>query len=190
MKKKIIIIEGPDNCGKDTLINRLKDNFINPIVLHAGIPPKNCNLFDYYYKGIIHDTLDSFYDSEHDAVIHNRSMYGEFVYGPKYRNENSDEVSWIINKLETGQLRTFIMSSDLYLILLTSSDASLLANNDDGKSISNKEDDIRDEITAFDTIFNLSNIENKLRVYVNDECNFRDKDDIYSDVMKFITQGD
>ena len=186
MKKKIIIVCGPDNCGKDLLISRLKDNFNNPVILHAGIPPKYGSLFDYYYKGIIHDTLDAFYDDVHDAIIHNRSMYGEFVYGPKYRGKMPSEIAEMIYKLETGQLRTFILSDDLYLILLTSSDVSLLVNNDDGKSISIKEEDIKDEIAAFDTIFNLSNIENKLRVYVNNGCSFRDKDDIYSDVMKFI----
>ena len=44
MKKKIIIVCGPDNCGKDLLINRLKENFNNPMILHAGVPPKNCDL--------------------------------------------------------------------------------------------------------------------------------------------------
>ena len=92
----------------------------------------------------------------------------------------------MIHQLETSQLKPFILSNDLYLILLTSSDASLLANNDDGKSISNKEEDIKDEISSFNTIFNLSSIENKLRVYVNNGHKFRDKDCIYYDVMKFI----
>ena len=186
MKKKIIIVCGPDNCGKDLLISRLKENFNNPMILHAGIPPKNCDLFDYYYKGIISDTLDAFNDDVHDAIIHNRSIYGEFVYGTKYRGERPIKVAEMIHQLETSQLKQFILSNDLYLILLTSSDASLLANNDDGKSISNKEDDIKEEISSFNTIFNLSSIENKLRVYVNNGCKFRDKDCIYYDVMKFI----
>ena len=124
MNKKVIIVEGCDNCGKDTLIERLKKEFSNPIVLHAGIPPKeDCvghSLFNFYYNGLIHDTLDAFYDKSHDAIIHNRSMYGEFVYGPKYRGKSPSEVARMIYKLETGQLRTFILSNELYFILLTS----------------------------------------------------------------------
>jgi hypothetical protein len=186
MKKKILIIEGPDNCGKDTLINKLKENFNNPVILHAGVPPKYGSLFDYYYKGIIHDTLDAFYDDVHDAIIHNRSMYGEFVYGPKYRGKTPSEIAKMIYKLETGQLRTFILSNELYFILLTSNNVDLLVQNDDGKSISNKAADIQDEITSFDTIFNLSQIENKKRVYVNHGNVFRDRDDIYNKVVSFV----
>lgn len=186
MKKKVIIIEGPDNCGKDTLIDKLKLEFDNPVIIHAGVTPKNCNLFNYYYKGIIHDTLDAFYDSTHDAIIHNRSMYGEFVYGPKYRGNMPSDVAEMIYKLEAGQLRTFILSNELYFILLTSNNVDLLVNNDDGKSISNKAADIQDEITSFDTIFNLSQIENKKRVYVNNGNVFRDRDDIYNEVLNFI----
>ena len=186
MKKKVIIIEGPDNCGKDTLINKLKLEFDNPVVIHAGIPDSNTNLFEFYLNGLIHNTLDSFYDKEHDAIIHNRSMYGEFVYGPKYRRQMPSDVAKMIYKLETGQLRTFIFSDQLYFILLTSSDVDLLASNDDGKSISNKKSDIQDEIHAFDTIFNLSQIENKKRIYVNNGNKFRSKDDIYNEVLNFI----
>ena len=184
--KKIIIVEGCDRTGKDSLISKLKENFNNPVIIHASVPPKDCNLFNYYYNNLIHDTLDGYYDDSCDAVIHNRSMYGEFVYGPKYRCALHSKVADMIHKLETGQLRTFIFSNVLYLILLTSSSTSLLVNNDDGNSISNKEEDIKDEINSFNTIFNLSSIENKLRVYVNDGDHFRSKDDIYSDVIRFI----
>lgn len=188
--KKIIIIEGVDNCGKDSLINRLKTDFNNPRIIHAGVPPKGCSLFDYYYEGLIHDTLDGYYDNKCDAVIHNRSMYGEFVYGPKYRGCTPSKIADMIYRLEIGQLRTFIFSNELYFILLTSSDVDLLAKNDDGKSISNKAADIQDEINSFDTIFNLSGIENKKKIFVNNGNSFRDKSDIYNEAISFITKGD
>ena len=54
---KVIIIEGPDNCGKDTLINKLRDYFKSTKVIHAGIPLSD-NLFSFYYEGLIHETLD------------------------------------------------------------------------------------------------------------------------------------
>lgn len=58
--------------------------------------------------------------------------------------------------------------------------------NDDGLSYSSKKSDIEDEIIAFDEIFNLSQIENKRRIYINDGNHFRSKDDIYRDVISFI----
>lgn len=182
---KVIIIEGPDNCGKDTLINKLRDYFKSTKVIHAGIPLSD-NLFSFYYEGLIHETLEGYYDHSLNAVIHNRSIYGEYVYGPKYRNESKEEVVQLIHKLEIGQLKTFIFSKDLYLILLTSSDSDLLVNNDDGLSISSKKHDIEDEIDAFNNVFDLSTIANKKRIFVNNGCCFRDKNDIYKDVIEFI----
>lgn len=113
-------------------------------------------------------------------------MYGEYVYGPKYRSEDKSSVAKLISKLEIGQLRTFILSRELYFVLLTSDSAELLANNDDGLSISNKIDDIKDEINQFTEVFNLSTIKNKKIVKVNNGDSFRDRDDIYNEVISFI----
>lgn len=184
---KVIIIEGPDNVGKDTLINKLKTSFKRPIVYHAGIPDENFSLFDFYNKGIIHNTLDEYYKRDNDAIIHNRSIYGEFVYGPKYRCMLPGAAAELIYKLEAGQLRTFISEDDLYFILLTSTDVDLLSANDDGNSLSSaNKDNIKYEVDAFNTIFKLSEIKNKKRIIVNNGTSFRSADDIYKDVLDFI----
>lgn len=182
---KVLIIEGPDNVGKDSLIEKLNSLYSNIKVIHAEVP-KSKDLFNFYYNGLIHDTLAGYYDETLDLVIHNRSMYGEYVYGPKYRNELKADIISLIGKLEVGQLKTFIFSKDLYFVLLTSSNIDLLVNNDDGKSLSNKRSDIQDEVNSFDDIFNLSKIENKKKIYVNNGSTFRDKDDIYNEVLSFI----
>ena len=188
---KVIIIEGPDNCGKDTLISKLNEHFVFTKIIHSCIPD-SADLFNFYYNGLIHDTLAGYYDRSLKAVIHNRSLYGEYVYGPKYRQESKEEILKLVHNLETGQLRTFILSRDLYFILLTSSDSDLLVMNDDGLSYSSKKSDIEDEIFAFNDIFNLSQVENKIRIYINDGNHFRPKDDIYREALNFIysTYGD
>lgn len=189
--KKVIIIEGVDNCGKDSLINNLITQFKGSEVIHTCVPSSN-NLFKFYYNGIIHHTLDSYYHSDVEAIIHNRSMYGEYVYGPKYRNESKESVFDIIKKLELGQLRTFILDSELYFILLTSSDSDLIANNDDGLSISSNKSDIEEELAAFNEVFDKSSIKNKKKIFVNNGPYFRSKEDIYKEALHFITieQGD
>ena len=184
MSPKVIIIEGCDNCGKDTLINKLKEHYTNSVVLHACAPQTN-DLFTHYMNTFIHDTLEGYYN-DNNAVINNRSMYGEYVYGPKYRNLPLANAVELIYKLETGQLKTFIKESDLYFILLSSTNADLLVNNDDGKSISNKKIDIIDEIEKFNEIFNMSHIKNKKRILVNNGSSFRTQDAIYNDVINFI----
>lgn len=182
---KIIIIEGPDNIGKGLLIENIKNYNNNIKVIHAGIPD-NKDLFNYYYNGFIHDTLDGFYNETLDLLIHDRSMYGEYVYGPKYRNEDKTKVAEILNKLELGQLKTFITSNNLFFILLSSTNIDLLVKNDDGLSYSAKADDIKDELNSFDEIFNMSTIENKKKIYVNNDNKFRDSKDIFNEVINFI----
>jgi hypothetical protein len=187
MNKKVIIIEGMDRVGKDSLISNLSKKFNSPVVLHSGIPKTDKDLFSFYYDGVIHDTLDYFYDNKTDAIFHNRSMYGEYVYGPKYRNESPEEVLKVIDNLEIGQLKTFILEHELYLILLNCTDLDLLKNNDDGNSLSSSFDDLKYESDAFNYVFDHSKIKNKLRVDVNINRSYRDKSDIANEVFNFIT---
>ena len=182
---KLLIIEGPDNVGKDLLISKLSSHFNNTVVLHAGIPTST-DLFEYYYNGIIHDTLGHYYEGKADLIIHNRSMYGEYVYGPKYRNEKKDDVADMIKRLEIGQLKSFFLTNDLYLLLLTSSSVDLLVRNDDGLSISNERQDIIDELKSFNDIFNSSSIKNKKIIYVNDGDVFKDPNVIFNEALDLI----
>ena len=113
-------------------------------------------------------------------------MYGEYVYGPKYRNRNKDDTLKTIMNLETGMLRTYIRESELYFILLTSDDPDVIVNNDDGLSHSAKLEDIIDEMNSFDEIFNISNIVHKKRVLINDGKSFRNKETILEEVLDFV----
>lgn len=183
---KIIIIEGPDNCGKDSLISKLSEYYNSEVKVIHAIAPGKVNLFDFYYNGFVHDTLEEYYSGNVKALIHNRSMYGEYVYGPRYRGKNKSDVARMLYKLEAGQLKTFLRDDELYFIVLNSSDAKLLANNDDGKSISNKEEDILAEIESFNEIYTLSEIHNKKQILVNNGSSFRSKEDIFSEVINLI----
>jgi len=187
-KVKILIIEGCDRSGKDTLINELKNYYEKVLVLHSGIPSNNDtkDLYSYYYDNLIHNTLNAYYNTDNDLVIHNRSMYGEYVYGTKYRSEDKESVLKTISNLEASQLNTFIRKDQLYFVLLSSTDPSVLANNDDGNSYSSKVNDIQEELNLFKEVFDRSKIKNKKIVYVNDGPNFRSKRDIYNDVSSFI----
>ena len=189
MNKKVIIIEGMDRVGKDSLISNLSKKFNSYVVLHSGIPKTDKDLFSFYYDGIIHDTLDYFYDNKTDVIFHNRSMYGEYVYGSKYRNESPEEVLKVIDNLEIGQLKTFILERDLYLILLNCTDLSILKNNEDGNSLSSSLEDLKYELDAFNFVFDHSKIKNKLKVNVNINNIYRDKNDIAKEVINFINSS-
>jgi thymidylate kinase len=187
-KVKILIIEGCDRSGKDTLINELKNDYGKVLVLHSGIPSNDDtkDLYSYYYDNLIHSTLDAYYNTDNDLVIHNRSIYGEYVYGTKYRSEDKESVLKAISNLEAGQLNTFIKKDQLYFVLLSNTDPSVLAKNDDGNSYSSKVNDIQDELNLFKEVFDRSKIKNKRIVYINDGSMFRSKLDIYNEVNSFI----
>lgn len=185
---KVIIVEGCDNTGKDSLINGIANYYGQKHVklFHAGVP-KSDNIYQYYHGGLLKNTLDHYFEyDKYAALIHNRSMYGEYVYGPKYRNRNKDDTVKTILNLETGMLRTYIRESELYFILLTSDDPDVIVNNDDGLSHSAKREDIIDEMNSFDEIFNMSNIIHKKRVLINDGKSFRNKETILEEVLDFV----
>ena len=85
MNKKLIIIEGTDNVGKDTVINQLLDKYKDAKVYHCEKPKSNDA------KEAAKEQYNSFLSlakensiSKDTIIIHNRSWYGEYVYGVKY----------------------------------------------------------------------------------------------------------
>lgn len=191
---KTIIIEGTDNVGKDTIINRLKDEFKRNVVIHCEKPEndiplnqslKQENTFakllgeNIYYNNSLHN-LDDF------LFIHNRSWYGEYVYGCMYRKNDPEYVKRMIINLEL-LLNKNISEDDIVYITLLSDNIDFLVRNDDGLSLSDaKKELIEEETKRFEEIYMLSTIKNKHIVYVNNGTEFRDRDDIYNEVKKYI----
>lgn len=183
---KTIIIEGPDNTGKDTIINKIKEKFNNPLVIHCGKPISSYwvaarieqrKLFSDYVKNIVNNE----YDGMCDVVIFNRAWYGEYVYGTMYRNRDKNEVREDINNYEKE-----LFEKDVYYIQLVCSSTELLKKNDDGLSISNKIENFKKENELFKEIFDSSLLKNKKLIYVNDNDNFRKLEDEFKEINKLI----
>ena len=49
---KVIIVEGPDNCGKNTLINKISENFLTITQIHYT-KPENPQIQNTMYRGYI-----------------------------------------------------------------------------------------------------------------------------------------
>ena len=185
MNKKLIIIEGTDNVGKDTVINQLLDKYKDAKVYHCE-KPKSKN-----YKEAAKEQYNSFLSlakenstSKYTTIIHNRSWYGEYVYGVKYRNNDENEVKKSILEFENILLDNI---DDVCLIMLLSNNSDFLVKNDDGLSISNaKKELIEDETKRFEEIFKFSTIPNKCIVYVNDGENWKTKEEIINKVYGIV----
>ena len=188
-----IIIEGIDRIGKDTLISNIIETFGYYSVVHFK-PPALSKVYDNIKVGKNEDEnikmrkflfqRDSFDEMfklirSNAKLIFNRSHLGEFVYSSMYRKYPGNYI-YQIEKENSDIL------SNIYLILLTTSNFSILEN--DGKSLdwNNKELEQR----LFVDGFSRSNISNKIIIDVYDQENkiFKKPEDIIIEITKRYTE--
>ena len=89
--KKIICIEGPDNIGKSTLCNAIAEE-LDAVVFHLGAP--KAKDVDALQEQL--ETLSNVYarmDDDPGIEVWDRSVIGESVYGPMFREYNH-EMYW------------------------------------------------------------------------------------------------
>ena len=179
---KLIIIEGPDNCGKDSLIQKISENFLTITNIHYT-KPENKYIQNTLFRGYAYAIINKVYKT--DAVILNRSHYGEYVYGCLYRGISDTDALDIINEIDDMYIKHNI---DVYYIQLLSSSESLLLKNDDNKSLSQGDiESIRAEILRFKEVFAQSKLNKKL-IYINNGDSFRSREDIYQEAINFINE--
>lgn len=183
---KIIIIEGIDNTGKDTLIAGIKNHFTNNIVYHCEKPNTNeLTEQEIEFAKLLGYCCYLYNSDTYDAYILNRSWYGEYVYGTLYRRHDCADVFAMISNIENTLEKVIDKDDICYITLLA--DPEFVAKNDDGLSLSeNKLDSIKDEIALFKEIHSESNIKNKHIVYVNNGDSFRNKEDILNEIIGYI----
>ena len=182
----LIIIEGTDNIGKDTLISRLIEDFETVTLIHCGSP--KCICFTSHEQDIkfikyANNIKNGLYDNT-DVIIMNRSHIGEYVYGQLYRKRNANNIKTMLDKVES-RLKS---RSDLVIkyVQLLSSSKELRKCNDDNKSLSQGDiAKIEVEQNRFLEIFDHSLL-NKIKIQINNEDEFRNSDEIYQEALNFI----
>lgn len=189
---KLLIIEGPDRCGKNTLIKNLTGQAENYVVRHFGSAKGETDYdkrnfqFQFFKKEFALAGLRPQFelpDKErypNDIWIWNRAHLGEFVYGKLYRETNPE--TWVM-KME----KLFAMDIDpsIYLVMLKAP-AEFLCKNDDGLSFTDQVEAKQDELDLFEQAYNESRILNKIVIDVADGENYRSSDDILNEVNNFL----
>lgn len=186
---KLIIIEGTDNTGKDTLISKILEKYPTATIIHCSKPltkkyssEEQDELFKVYAKNI----KDKKYDNTH-VIIMNRSHIGEYVYGVLYRNRDIEDVEKML--IDINKILYSRKDLSIRYIQLLSNSESLLKHNEDGKSLSNGNvEKINKEAKQFKEIFDNINIKDsdKKLIYVNEGDSFRSREDIFNEAWKFI----
>ena len=185
---KIIIIEGPDNTGKNTLIQSIIDNNKVVKLVHCDKPvsedpfEEQCKLFWLHAYNAVQDNRNK----DIDVIVFNRYYQGEYVYGQMYRNGDPEKIKWMINETEKYLLNN-LDADDIYYVQLLSTSPKQLKKYDDGKSLSGAElEKIEKECNLFKDVFDFSILKKKHIIYVNDGDNFRDRNDILIEFNDFI----
>lgn len=181
----LLIIEGTDNIGKDTLKNQLIDLFDEVTVIHCSSPKQKCFTSyeqDSKFLNYAHNIANGVYNHS-DCIIMNRSHYGEYVYGQIYRNRSPHSISNMINKVDDILLGC--PDLNIKYIQLLSSSIELRKKNDDGKSLYYNDQQMELENKLFLDIYNSSKFNKKL-IYVNNHTSFRPIKEIYNEALEFI----
>ena len=181
---KLIIIEGQDRSGKDTLIQNLRTRYPKSRTTHWGYPSGKTNEEKTeWQKNSFKSEFENWKSSKEngvlDYVIWNRSHIGEYVYGTIYRS--SKPQTWI-PALEEEYLKN---DPNVYLILLNANPEFTLSQ-DDGNSYSTKIDDKLLESQIFINSFENSIVKKKMSIFVHDENGYHPTDYILRQVIKFI----
>lgn len=190
---KIIIIEGVDNTGKNTLIQSILDNNKVVKIVHCDKPEvepgddpfeEQCRLFYIHAYNAVQDKLRN----DIDVIVFNRYYQGEYVYGQMYRNGDPDKIKQMISITEEYLLKNFDYD-DIYYVQLTSTSVQLLQKNDDGKSLSNADTEkMLKELELFDDVYDFS-ILKKHMILINNGDNFRTREDILTEFNDFLVSG-
>lgn len=191
---KIIIIEGTDNTGKDTVISKIIGSIAGRNsslkIIHCSKPQskdvkKAAMEQNKFFNDCVNNLIKDYKNNEEDILLFNRSWYGEYVYGNIYRNRLNIELLDFIKNLEKSIIEN-INSNDIFYIQLLSSSSALLNRNEDNLSLSKgDEEKIKTETQRFIDIFNNSKLKNKKLVYVNNGDEFRSREEIWNDIKIF-----
>jgi thymidylate kinase len=195
---KLVICEGGDALGKNSLIKGLCEhyNYDNVAIRHFGKPPKGMSkpetlAFQFQcfnqeadlYKQIkeVSNTKYKYYE---DIVIWNRGPLGEFVYGQMFRKVEASILKSLLDYYEKFTLNC-LNDNDIYLITLIA-DPEFFLSKEDGHSFSKNLEEKTKELSLFLEAHNFSLIKNKKIIKVNNNEKFRSKEEILQEVLLFL----
>lgn len=162
-----IIVEGPDNVGKTTLIQNLK-NYYNDLTFHtmhySNVRQDSPESTIAYSKHLYMQMFDIMLNQTKygfSGIICDRSHLGEMVYGPIYRNYDGEYVLDIEKKYS----HIHSVWDNLLLVTLVDNPENLIAR-EDGLSFSTDLAKKQTEIANFINASQKSTIKHKVLINI------------------------
>jgi len=192
---KLIILEGGDRLGKSTIIKRLCEyyNYDNITIRHFGKPPKGMSpkkVLEFQFKAFknelnlfyrIYTRSMNNYTYYPEVMIWNRSHLGEYVYSQMFRGGNPEKLK---NKLLRFEKK--LINYETYLITLTADPDFFNSRESDGHELSKTLEQKTKELELFKEAHKFSILSHKHLIKVDNNGQFRTKDDIFNEVINFI----
>ena len=178
---KVIIVEGMDNTGQSTMIDRLikyltrkdgidadkqiyvkhlvKPDGENDIERATNIDITNFNLATFL--------INAHKENKYKYIILDRAWYSEYVYGQLYRNRQEHEIRKRVQNIEEYLNNYFFKHIDtvsFHLLIFLATDPNFYIKHEDGQSLSignEQRDLIIKEMSLFTNIAYMANVENK-----------------------------
>ena len=203
---KVIIVEGMDNTGKSTMINRLieylaridgidadkkiyvkhlvKPDGENDIERATNIDITNFNLATFL--------INAHKENKYKYIILDRAWYSEYVYGQLYRNRQEHEIRKRIQTIEEYLNNYFFKHIDtvsFHLLIFLATDPNFYIKHEDGQSLSignEQRDLIIKEMSLFTNIAYMAKVENKGIILVNNGSEFLTEDTIFRKIKNII----
>ena len=203
---KVIIVEGMDNTGKSTMINRLieylaridgidadkkiyvkhlvKPDGENDIERATNIDITNFNLATFL--------INAHKENKYKYIILDRAWYSEYVYGQLYRNRQEHEIRKRIQTIEEYLNNYFFKHIDtvsFHLLIFLATDPNFYIKHEDGQSLSignEQRELIIKEMSLFTNIAYMAKVENKGIILVNNGSEFLAKDTIFRKIKNII----
>lgn len=178
----ILIVEGPDNIGKDTFIKNFISSNLHKIwqVLHYSNLKISNERSISYSTSLYSDAFDLMLDNQDNlkrGLIFNRCHLGESVYSPLYRKYNGDYI-FDIERRYTDKLNKVV------LLLLYTSDPESIFKRDDGKSFYTDAESLKWENDEFRNAYSKSSIKNKMQLDVANKTPEQILED-FNEIYKF-----
>ena len=169
-----IIIEGPDNVGKSTLIRNIIEEFKVPWIYIRGYKIQSGSKD--FQENLEKDIKMNFFDCIDNSkyIISDRNYLSTYVYSPLYRGYNGD----FVFKLEKQY-----NLDDWTLILLTDEIENLI-KRDDGLSFSTNFENKQKELQLFKEGFEKSHIQNK-KIFNVSELN---EENLMNKVIQYLKE--
>lgn len=164
-----IIIEGPDNVGKTTLIQNIKNaykDYTFHTLHYSNVKQDSAEAVQFYSTKMYNEMFEIMFNQTRyskSGIICDRSHLGELVYGPIYRNYTGEYV------LDIEKNYSHIQSiwDNLILITLVDDPENLIAR-DDGLSFSTDLPKKKVEIANFLEATFQSHIKHKKVINIKD----------------------